>query len=174
MVKKRNKKGLSVVVATMLMILLVITAVTIVWGVVRNMVDDETKKAKDCFKVEFGDKVGINDDYTCYNSTNQSVHVSINLAEEEIDGLLIAIESYGTSKGFTLTNTVQNIPHVRNYPDYSPGVKLPGPNEGLTYYVTGFAVKPDLIRIAPQVGEYQCKESDSVTQIEDCNVFSWA
>ncbi len=164
----KNKKGLSVVVASVLMIVLVLASIVIVWTAVRGMIQNRTDEAKDCFKVEFNDKVMINDDYTCYNSSNESVYVSIALADEPIDGLLISIESAGTSKGFELTNEVKTLNDVKNYPSYSNGVKIPGENEGLTYYVTGFTTGPDSIRISPKVGEYQCKVTDTVTQIEDC------
>ncbi len=166
----KDKRGLSVVIATVLMIVLVMASMGIIWGVIRNMIEGRTNEAKDCFKVEFNDKVMINDDYTCYNATNQSVYVSIILAEEPIDGLLIAVESAGASKGFELTNEVQNLTDVRNYPDYDSGVMLPGKNSGLTYYVIGFPSDPDSIKISPKVGEYQCKVTDIVTQIENCNV----
>jgi hypothetical protein len=167
-----KKRGLSVVVASVLMIVLVMSAVIIVWGVVKNMIEGRTEEAQDCFNVEFGDKVMINEDYTCYNSTNESVHVSIGLSEEEIDGLLISIESAGASKTVILTHESQNLPDVKNYPQFSSGVKLPSSNAGLTYYFTGFT-SVDAIKIAPQVGEYQCKVSDSVVQIEDCIVFTY-
>jgi hypothetical protein len=168
--KKESKKGLSVVVATVLMILLVMTAVGVVFAVVRNIVESETSKAQDCYAVEFGEKVGINEDYTCWNNTNESVYVSISILDAEIDGLLISIESAGNSKGFELTNEIQELEEVRNYPSYTKGVVLPIKNSGKTYMITGFSSQPDSIRIRPKVGDNSCQVTDTVTQIENCNV----
>lgn len=170
--KMRNKKGLSVVVASVLMIVLVMSAVVIVWQVVKGIVNDNTNKAEDCFAVEFNEKVIINDDYTCYNATNGSVYISITLADEPIDSLIVAVESAGSSKSFELTNTVQNLAEVKNYPDYDGGVQLPSKNSGQTYYFSGFASDPDLIRISPKVGDNQCKITDEITQIESCAIMA--
>jgi len=166
-----KKKGLSVVVASVIMIALVMAAIVIVWSAVRNMIQNQVDSSGDCFDVEFSEKVVINDDYTCWNSTNESVHVSISIADEHIDGMLLSISSAGSSKGIELTNDVQYLADIKNYPDFTEGVKLPSINEGLTYFVTGFPQKPDVIKIAPRVGDNQCEQSDSVAQIEDCAIF---
>ena len=47
-----NKKGLSAVVATVLIILLVIAAITLVWGPIRNMINRQSEEVEaDCLMV---------------------------------------------------------------------------------------------------------------------------
>jgi hypothetical protein len=167
----RNKRGLSVVIATLLMVILVISATAIIFTVFRNMIEDETGQAEDCYNVEFGEKVMINDDYTCHNSTDNSLLISISLADEEIDTLLIAVESAGSSRSFELSASSKDFPTLVNYPSNTTGIVLPGKNSGKTYVLYGVPDSPEEIRIAPGVGEYQCRVTDTVTQIEDCSVF---
>ena len=167
-----NKRGLSVVVASVLMIVLVMASVVIIWGVVRNIIEERTGEAEDCSKVAgFNNNVMINDDYTCYNATNGSVYISIALTDQPIDALIISVEYAGSSKGFELTNEVQYLSDVKNYPNYDGGVKLPAPNNGQTYYFVGFT-GADSIQISPKVGTSQCDVTDQVTQIESCEVMA--
>jgi flagellin-like protein len=169
MIKKR--KGLSDVVATVILIALVIAATGIVWGVIDKMITDKTEKAQACMDVGFSEKVTLNEDYTCYNSTDNHVQFSLNVWDVDITGVLISITSEGSSKSYTLTNTDQIISGLVNYPDKSTSVRLPGKNSGLTYIATGFPTAIDSIKIAPIVGENQCEISDQINQIEDCIIF---
>ena len=40
----RNKKGISGIIVTLIMVVLSIVAITIVWGVIKNTIDDESSK----------------------------------------------------------------------------------------------------------------------------------
>ena len=166
-----KKKGLSTVVATVLLIALVMVATTIVWSSVRKLIRDKTEGAQSCFDIKVSEKVIINEDYTCYNSTDNHVQFSLNIGDVDIEGLVISIESEGSSKGYTLTNSVQNISGLVNYPDKSNGVALPSKNSGKTYIATGFPEPADSIIIAPIVLDKTCAPSDEIHQIEDCMVF---
>ena len=63
-----QRKGLSTVVATVIMIALVMSAIAIVWGVVTNLVEEQLEGADSCISVF--DKVEINGRYTCYDPVN--------------------------------------------------------------------------------------------------------
>jgi hypothetical protein len=166
-----RKGGLSDVVATVILIALVVAATGIVWGVVNNMIRDKTEGAQACMDVGFSQKVILNEDYTCYNSTSDEVQFSLNVWDVAIDGVLVSVTSAGNSKSYTITNTAQAISGLVNYPDKSAYVILPGKNAGLTYIATGFPTEVDSIKIAPIVGEEQCEISDQINQIEDCAIF---
>ncbi len=171
----KNKKGLSTVVATLLMILLVMTAMGIIWTSVSKLIIKKTEKSESCFDFELSEKIRINEDYTCYDTTNpnnKKVRVSITRRDIEIDSLLISISADGNSKSYTLTNQEVNVSGLTSYPDGSPNVKLPSKNGGLTYLADGFtADELESIKIAPTIDESYCDVADTVIQIADCSVF---
>jgi len=171
----KNKKALSTVIATVLMILLVLAAITIVWTFVNKFVKDKTEGTQSCFDVESSEKVTINNYYTCYNDSSDEVQFSINIEDAEIDGLLITILAGGNSKSFTLTNDSTVVSNLKPYMgNYGTAVTLPGKNEGKTYVAGGFVgiSKIDSIKIAPIIEEKQCGQSDLTFQIDDCALFA--
>jgi len=50
--KMRNKKALSSVIATVLLILLVTVSIAIVWAFVNNIINKNTKSTESCFDIE--------------------------------------------------------------------------------------------------------------------------
>lgn len=182
----KNKKALSTVVSTVLIILLVIVAVTIVWASVKNFIKDQTEKTK-CFDVEASDKVKINDYYTCYQDVEpdgdiDTVTFSIELGDVEIDGLVVSIlfgggTAGGSTKTYTITNTLQTISGLEPYPAGGPttSVSLPDKNSGKTYVASGFGNGDyeyiDWIKIAPIVDGNQCGPSDQSYEVPDCSEF---
>jgi hypothetical protein len=170
----RNKKGLSTVIATVLIILLVVVSVSIVWVFVKNIIEGRTKSTASCFDVESSDKVSLNGQYTCYNKTSGEVQFSIDIGEIEIDSLKVYVAASGSSKSFTLNNTAVDVPRLRPYKQASGPVQLPGKNEGLTYVVSGFlgAEKIDSIKIAPVVDGNTCSSSSETYQIDSCSLLA--
>jgi len=170
----KNKKGLSTIIATVLVILLVTAATAIVWAFVNNIISDQTDGVQSCFEVESGEKVILNNYYTCFDSAQGEVRFSITLADADIDSLLVSIAAGGTSKSFTLTNIETVVTNLKPYQgETGEAVKLPGPNEGKTYVAEGFTpgLSIDSIKIAPIIGEKQCGVSDSTYSIDDCSLF---
>ena len=47
----KNKSGLSMVVSTLLLILLAVVMISIIWGVVNTLVDDEVNESESCFNI---------------------------------------------------------------------------------------------------------------------------
>ena len=171
--KMRNKKALSSVIATVLLILLVTVSIAIVWAFVNNIINKNTKSTESCFDIESSGTVTINPYYTCYNSTSGEVQFSISIGDAEIDSLIIAITAEGTSKSFTLTNEYTNDTNLKPYKgSYGANVKLPGKNEGLTYVASGFdgSDKIDSIKIAPVIDEEQCSAVDTTSQVDSCSL----
>jgi len=167
----KNKNGLSGVVATVILILLVIVATTIVWTMVSNLIENKTSGVQSCFDVGFSDKVSFNQDYTCFDSENNEVQFSINIGDIEIEKVLVSISYAGTSKSFSITPEAQGFDDLVTYPSRGSSVTLPGKNSGLTYIATGISDAPDWIKIAPYVGEKQCGVSDTIYELEDCKFF---
>ena len=164
----KNKKGISGIVATVIMIALVMAAASIIWAVINNMMKEKTASVESCFG-NF-EKVTLNAMYTCYNSTNNNIQFSINIGDVDVDGVLVAISSAGAVKSFEITNTATPITNLGPYPSGTGDVELPGENAGKSYVTNYFDDEPDLIEIAPIIGGTQCGVSDSISDIDDCSI----
>ncbi|MBT96784.1 MAG: hypothetical protein QF567_02720 [Candidatus Pacearchaeota archaeon] len=160
------KKGLSGVVATIILVLLVLVAVGIVWGAIRGIINEKIDIVNSCFG-NF-EKATINSQYTCYNSSSNEFRFSIDIKDTEIDKLLISISGRNETKSFEIPQLGSSL--IRNYNgNYNEDIKLPGKNAGLTYVANISKVgKPSLIKIAPIIGGNQCEISDSLSEIDDC------
>jgi hypothetical protein len=171
--KMKNKKALSTVIATVLLILLVTVATAVVWTFVKNIVNkDKLDKEKSCFDVESSEKVTLNGYYTCYNQTSGEVQFSISIADADIDSLVVSILVGGNSRSFTLTNNITHNSDLKPYKGaYNGSIILPVKNAGKTYVGKGFEnqSKVDWIKIAPVIDDKQCGESDSTYEVVYCS-----
>ena len=170
-----KKRGLSNVVAAVIMIALVMAAVGIVWGVVVNLVEDELEGADSCVNVF--DRVEINGRYTCYDPVNPGdlkFQFSLSLGEIDVEEVLFAVSDIGSTETFKISNSQKTIPGVTNFPSPPGGLNiiLPKKNGGSTYIynlsAVGFGLKPDLFEIAPVIDGKQCGVSSSLTDIPNC------
>lgn len=171
--KYKSKKGLSLVISTLLIILLVLLATAIVWRVVTKMINSQIDESEACFGIF--DKVKLNLEYTCYNSTSKELQFSIDLGDVEVDSVLVSVFTKEKSKSFEITTEETQIENLKNY-DGSNNIKLPEKNAGLTYFYdlsgAGFSEWPKNIEIAPIVNKNQCEVSDSLNEIDDCVIFN--
>ena len=161
----KNKKGLSGIVAAVIMIALVMVIGGIVWTVVTNLVSEQLEDAGTCLDV-LG-KVNINDQYTCYNTSTNEVLISIGVGDLDVEKIIIAVSSESASNSHELTETSQDI-DLKNY-DGTSGVKMPGKNSGLTYRLSG--ERPDSIKVIPVISGKQCDVTDSTSSITSCQLF---
>jgi hypothetical protein len=171
----KNSKGISGVVAMVIMIALVMAAVVIVWVVVNNMVRGEVSGAESCFGIF--EKVTINERYTCYDSDTNEFRFSISVGDIDVNEVLVAISGQGSTISFKIPKEDTQIDHVSPY-NGLPGaaVSLPDKNAGKTYVfnlATGFAsTEPDLVELAPIIGTNQCGTSDSLDEIDSCSLLA--
>lgn len=166
--KLKNREGVSTIIATMILILIVITVAGVVWVSVNNLIDKQVRSSESCFG-NFG-KITLDKRYTCYNSSLNEFQFSINVGDINIDSLLVSISSRSGTKSFKiLNNTINN---VKTYNEVYGGIiKVPEKNAGLTYVVniTGLGIgSPDSISIAPIINANQCEVSDSLSKIDNC------
>ncbi|MAH03423.1 hypothetical protein CMI39_01410 [Candidatus Pacearchaeota archaeon] len=160
------KKGLSGVVATIILVLLVLVAVGIVWGAIKGIINEKIDTVNSCFG-NF-EKATINSQYTCYNSSSDEFRFSIDIKDIEVDKLLISISGKNQTKSFEIPQLGSSF--IRNYNgNYNEDVKLPNKNAGLTYVANISEIgKPTFIKIAPFIDGSQCEISDSLSEIDDC------
>jgi hypothetical protein len=165
----KNRRGISTVLETVIMIALVISAISIIWVVVNNLVQKNIDQTSSCFGV-FG-KVTLNPRYTCYNSTfnNKEVWFSINVGEiENLDDVLVSISSNQSSINFRIADN----PTELSYLNRAKPVKIPGKNQGITYIYSlpsSFSQTPTRIEIVPVINGKTCEAPDSIEQFDSCS-----
>ena len=163
-----DKKGISTVIATMIMITLVMAIVAIVWVSVRSLIDEQIETSESCFG-NFG-KVKLDKRYVCYNSSSNEFQFSISMGDIIVDSVLVSISSKSGTKSFKLSNnTISNVKMYNGV--YGEVVTIPKKNSGFTYIadVGGLGIgEPDTVSIAPIINENQCEVSDSVSDIGKC------
>ena len=172
---KRGKRGLSEVISVVLLLALTIILVGIIWGVVGNLVKENLNNAGSCVDT-FG-KVTLNNELTCYNSSTNELQFSLGVGDlDNLQGTLIGIASGGNSATFKILSINSSVSNVVSYPDRNSNVALPAKNGGATYLFdlgsAGLSGVPESITIAPIIGTSQCDVSDSIQQIDDCNILN--
>jgi hypothetical protein len=171
----KQNRGMSTIVVTIILIALSMAAIAIVWGVVNNMIKGQIKNTQSCMGKY--DKVKINKQYTCYNEVTGSlgaytVRFSLGIDDVEIEKVVVGIITENGRKGYQITNIPQAISGLSMYPN-GLNIVLPGKNAGLSYQTTYvFHSKITLIQIAPVIEGVQCEISDSISQIENCNLMN--
>jgi flagellin-like protein len=166
----KNKKGISSIIATLLLIVLTIILVAVVWTVVNNFISPKISQSTSCYNA-YND-VTLNNQYSCFNSSSNQVQFSLNIGSTSVSGVLVSISSAGQSKSFTITTTPQAISNLANY-DGSQQISLPGLNSGATYiYSWSGSDVPNSVEVAPLIKGQQCSSSDSIQKLDDCELLS--
>ncbi len=171
MAKKSHykKKGLSTIVTTLILVLLSIVAVGVIWVFINNTIKNQMKSSESCLGNY--NKIKLHGQYVCYervSTTNYSLRFSISVGDANPDKVIVSVASGGEIKGYTLTNSTQNITGLYNYPSNTTGIVLPSANGGKTYTARGFTTGIDSIKIAPVINGNMCEVSDSIFEIENC------
>ncbi|MFA5953534.1 MAG: hypothetical protein WC812_03000 [Candidatus Pacearchaeota archaeon] len=162
----KNKKALSQVVSIMIILLLVFAVGGIVFVFVKNFANKNLNKTSSCYNIY--EKITLNNDFTCYNSTGQYVQFSISRKEIELDSLIISITFEENSKTYSLTNLSQNVSGLSSSLNGEFAVNLPGENSGKPYYATNITEQPLTIEIAPIINNHNCNKIDEILDIPIC------
>jgi len=180
---EKSKRGLSTVVASIIMIGLVMASGIIVWSLVHNTLKDSLDEASSCSGIF--DKVKIDGKYTCYNVTSKELKFFIDVDDVELDSLIIAISDSSTKKSVTLKDVETSYLYLRKANgNYNEPIKVPGKNSGISYVAnleildlsapqkTEDSFETMKIEISPNIGGNQCQISDSISDIFDCRVLA--
>ena len=163
-----KKRGLSPVIASILLVLLTVVLVGIIWATYKGIVEDNLNKAGSC--LETISKIEVVGKYTCYDPRTNQFQFSIEKKDIETDGLLISLSSISGTKNFELNNEIQTFPGLRIYQE-NYDVVMPGKNSAITYIINltqaNFG-EPDSVKVVPIVGEEHCEIVDSLEDITDC------
>ena len=170
----KNKKALSSVVVTMLLILLTVTITAVLYSVVRPLVENNLRKSEIC--LEMMDKIELSSMDTCYDLVSKKLLFLIDIKDTEIiDTLHITISNNQTQKSIALTKTPQVITNLSYYdPSYyliQNAVAMPNKKTGILYnYTWSESVYPPVsIEMIPSAEGFTCSGSDLISQIPLCS-----
>jgi len=127
-----NSKGVSQIIATVIMIALVFAVAAIVFGVITNLVDEQIEGSESCFG-NFG-KVTIDKRFTCYNDSSNELTFLVEVGGIDIDGILTSVSGKSGAISFEIKNNTLSF--VKTYNGvYGEVLNSPGKNSGKTYIV---------------------------------------
>ena len=160
-----KRRGMSEVVATVIMIGLVMAAAAIIWAVVKGMLDENMGNTQNCMGSY--DKVKFYSGATCYNSTSKEFYFYVETSDVNLTKIIVSVY---TSSG---SRTIE-IPKNNGYPDvrefsgnYNSRLESISENSGRRYaYNT--TQKPESISVVPVIGGTQCDISDTIMDIRNC------
>ncbi len=161
----KSKKGVSTVIAILILILFTLLIAGVIWKIVSKTAEEQLSEAKSCY--DLLNKVVINSEYTCYDLLNKKMHVSVEVRDIEIEGLFIVISYEYSSDIFELTNKIRIIENFTNYNETAE-TRVPNKNSGKTYIASNVIEMPLSIEILPVLNGNRCK-GDRFTGIESCS-----
>ena len=143
-----NKKGISAIVATVLIILITVAAVTIVWVAIIPMVSDQLESGTACLDAVTQLQL-VDAGYTCVSTDGSNVSFQIKHGPKSFDlvDIQILISSGGSSDSFNLLDTTTLSPSPMSIEE------LPKTNEERVFTIDTSTVEDmgniDNIQIAP-------------------------
>jgi len=129
---KIKKRGVSAVVATVLLVLITFMAIGIVVGVIIPMVREGLEKGKSCFELREYFKI-VESEYSCYNSTNTKLMVERGMEDFEVKGFAVSISYDGESKRYDIFNGANYADVAIKDSNFGEELELPKPGEARTY-----------------------------------------
>jgi len=154
-----NKKGISAIVATVLIILITVAAVTIIWAAIIPMISNQLESGTIC--LDAVSAVQLKDEgYTCYETDvnadgkyNVSLHVGRTAKDFKLNDIQVLVSVGGDTKSFSLVDDT----------GYEV-INLPGPN-GAEVFVIADATfnEATKVQIAPVVGVGNTQEACDIS-----------
>jgi len=143
----KNKKGISAIVATVLIILITVAAVTIIWAAIIPMISNQLESGTIC--LDAVSAVQLRDEgYTCYETDdntdgtyNVSLHVARTAKAFDLADIQVLVSVGGDTKSFDLVGDSL----------YAVG-DMPGPNSAEVFVITDVTFNESTkVQIAPVV-----------------------
>jgi flagellin-like protein len=126
-----KKRGISAVVATVLIILITVAAVTIIWAAIIPMIKNQLEEGTVCLDATTALMVE-NKGFTCFDGANVKVQVSHGSKDVGLSGIQFLISEAGDTTSEEVTTN------------------LPTPN-GERVITVAYAGTPDSVAVAPIV-----------------------
>ena len=163
-----NNKGISAIVATVLIILITVAAVTIIWAAVLPMITGKLESGQVCLEAVSQVRL-MNEGYTCRHSSGDNVSIQIKHLAKDFDlaDVQVLISADGDTTMFELSNDTTTIVPTGS------SIPLPGINEEKVYIIntTTITGSIDEVQIAPVVAVGNTREICDVSAsqvLRDC------
>ena len=142
-----NNKGISAVVATVLIILITVAAVTIIWAAVIPMISNKLESATVCLDAVSQIQL-LDEGYTCKTSDGANISIQVRHGAKSFDlaDVQVLVSAAGDTTMFKIMNGTTTL-----YP--SSNILLPGVNEERVYVIDTSSITGtiDEVKIAPVV-----------------------
>jgi flagellin-like protein len=166
-----NKKGISAIVATVLIILITVAAVTIIWAAIIPMISNELGGATECFDASAA--LAVVSDYSCYNETVgtdglSEVRIQVDRKTGEFE--LIGVDVLGSWRGSadTVKFDVNEIPDENGAKVYTIKVNATAPGLTGQFSLGGIDAASVAARVQAGQTEKLC-DGSAVTPIRKCS-----
>lgn len=163
--KKRgmSNKGISTLVATVLLVLITIAAIGLIWAGILPLIQKPLTQTKACgFATSL--KINKEEGYTCYNESGKYLIIMIEKpynADFDLVGINVQVSGEGRKKVHTIRSgtSQEKIFMLNETGQWTRNIKLPQTGEALTYKIpVNFTVSQ--VGVAPIVlygkAEYVC------------------
>ena len=164
-----NKKGISAIVATVLIILITVAAVTIIWAAIIPMISNQLESGTIC--LDAVSQIQLMDaGYTCVSSDGKNVSIQVKHGAKAfvLADIQVLVSAGGTTTPFSLVNATEVLVPTDATTALLKG-KLPGANQEKVYVIntSGITETIDKVQIAPvvEVGNTQEACDISATKV---------
>ncbi len=160
-----KKRGVSPVIATVLLIMITVIVASLIAYFVIPFVNKGLDEGKTCFDV-LGELEAYNSGYNCYytNTTMERTGFSISVSNDKITGFVANIVSAGSADSIRIYDGTlsENLRMLGS--DFNQAMDFPETGGVRTYVYKG---KADVVEIYALVGEDVCDLSDTI-QLKQC------
>jgi len=153
-ITKSNKKGISAIVATVLIILITVAAVTIIWAAIIPMISNQLESGTICLDAVANVQL-LDAGYTCVNQgDNVSIQIKHGAKSFVLADIQVLVSAGGSTTPFSLVDDE----------GYSVG-ELPGSNEEKVFWIdtSGITDTIDKVQIAPVVSVGNTQEACDIS-----------
>ncbi len=156
-----RKKGLSEVIATILLILISVTSVVLIYSFVVPMIRGGLTEGEQCFKARDHLRI-VDSDFTCSTSTYTTIMVKRGLEDIEISGFVLSLLSGASSISYEIKPGI--MAGVQMYDEtntLTQNLIIPLAGEARTYYFQQADVTNAEIGVLLENGKI-CKTSSAI------------
>jgi flagellin-like protein len=153
-----NKKGISAIVATVLIILITVAAVTIIWAAIIPMINNQLDKGTVCLDAVSQVQL-VDAGYTCKNAEEVSLQIKHGSKSFKLADIQVLISAGGTTTSYSLLENATDSSGEAIVMD-----DLPGSNEERVFLIdTGDTINLTQVQIAPIVSVGNTQEACDVS-----------
>jgi len=164
-----QKRGLSPVIAVVLLLMITLIAVSIVISFLMPFIRGLLEESSECFEVREDLSFG-GTPYNCFNGTLTGgvTGFSVRVDNENIVGFRVSLQSQGTSDAIDIANgaTNPNVKMLLGGGGFGSDLELPRKGGVRTYVLNSIADKAEILPLLESGKE--CELSDKII-ISECN-----